>query len=189
MTAKKSTPRKQKTTRPTSQRTKSTSPRDFSQADKDLRQHVLYMLKEGGAHITFEQAIADLPVGLRARKPPKAAHTVWQLVEHMRIAQWDILEFSRNPHHVSPEWPSGYWPPTASPLDQKAWNASVEGFQSDLRAMQKLVADPSSDLFAKIAHGDGQTILREALLVADHNAYHLGQIVQLRRLLDAWRGN
>jgi hypothetical protein len=107
----------------------------------------------------------------------------------MRIAQWDILEFSRNPRHVSPEWPSGYWPPTETPPDQKAWNASVKAFQSDLRAMQKLVTDPSTDLFAKIAHGDGQTILREALLVADHNAYHLGQVVQLRRLLDAWRGN
>jgi hypothetical protein len=186
MSAKKSVQKKQKTAQRTSQRGKNPSAHKFSEADKSLRQHVLYMLKEGGAHLTFEQTIADLPADLRARKPPNAAHTVWQLVEHLRIAQWDILEFSRNPRHVSPEWPSGYWPPTAAPPDQKAWEASVEGFQSDLRAMQKLVADPSTDLFAKIPHGDGQTTLREALLVADHNAYHLGQIVQLRRLLDAW---
>ena len=188
MTPKKSPAKKQVTSRPASGQRKSTSPRDFSEADKSLREHLLYLLKGEGAHITFEQAIADLPDDLRARKPPKATHTVWQLVEHLRIAQWDILEFSRNPRHVSPEWPSGYWPLTATPPSEEAWNASVKAFQSNRRAMQKLVASPSTDLFARIPHGDGQTILREALLVADHNAYHLGQIVQLRRLLDAWPG-
>ena len=157
-----------------------------SKSDKALREHILYLLKGGGAHITFEQAIADLPAELRAVKPAETPHTLWQLLEHIRIAQWDILEFSRNPQHVSPEWPTGYWPVMEVPPDQEAWDASVKAFRADLRAMEKLVADPSTDLFAKIPHGEGQTVLREALLVADHNAYHLGQIVLLRRLLDAW---
>lgn len=189
MTTKKSAPKKRKTTQRSPRGAKNTSARDFSRADKALREHVLYLLKGGGAHVSFEQAIADLPAELRTRKPPETAHSLWQLLEHLRIAQWDILEFSRNAQHVSPEWPSGYWPPTGVTPDQKAWETSVEAFRRDLRAMEKLVADPSTDLFAKIPHGDGQTILREALLVADHNAYHLGQIVQQRRLLAAWPGN
>jgi len=186
MTAKKSARTKRKATPHKSQRGENASLRDHSRADKAVREHILFLLKDGGAHISFDKAIAGLAADMRVHKPPKAAHTIWQLVEHMRIAQWDILEFSRNPQHVSPEWPSGYWPPLGSTPDEKAWEASVESFRSDLHAMEKVVADPSTDLFAKIPHGDGQTILREALLVADHNAYHLGQIVQLRRLLDAW---
>jgi uncharacterized damage-inducible protein DinB len=189
MPNKKSVPKKRKSTPRASQRSKNPAARDFSRADKALREHVLYLLKQGGAHVTFDDAIADLPAELGSQKLPNAPHTVWELVEHMRIAQWDILEFSRNPKHVSPEWPSGYWPPTGVTPDQKAWEASVEAFRSDLQAMEKLAADPATDLFAKIPHGDGQTILREALLVADHNSYHLGQIVQLRRLLGAWPGN
>jgi hypothetical protein len=105
----------------------------------------------------------------------------------MRIAQWDILEFSRDPKHVSPEWPGGYWPKTKAPASAQAWTKSVRAFQSDLKEMCKLVADESTDLFARIPHGDGQTILREALLVADHNAYHIGELVLVRRLLGAWR--
>jgi len=104
----------------------------------------------------------------------------------MRIAQWDILEFSRNPKHVSPAFPAGYWPETDAPPDAKAWEQSVANFRADLLAMEKLVADSRTDLYARIPHGEGQTILREALLVADHNAYHLGQLVMLRRLLGAW---
>jgi hypothetical protein len=104
----------------------------------------------------------------------------------MRIAQWDILEFSRRSDHVSPAFPDGYWPDGDAPPDPKAWDHSVKGFQADLEAMKGLVGDPATDLFARIAHGDGQTILREALLVADHNAYHLGQLVVVRRLLGCW---
>ena len=189
MAKKQPTAKKPKTAQRASERAKKPSARDFSRADKSLREHLLYLLKGGGAHLNFEQTIADLPAELRDRRPPEAAHTVWQLLEHMRIAQWDILEFSRNPQHVSPDWPSGYWPAPGISPDQKAWEASVEAFRRDLRATEKLVADPSTDLFARIPHGDGQTILREALLVADHNAYHLGQIVQLRRLLGAWPGS
>jgi hypothetical protein len=106
----------------------------------------------------------------------------------MRIAQWDILEFSRNPKHVSPSFPDGYWPEGDAPPTEAAWDRSLARFRSDLKEMQDLVANPSTDLFARIPHGEGQTILREALLVADHNAYHLGQLVMLRRVLGAWAG-
>ena len=158
----------------------------MNRQDEALRKHVLYMLRGGGAHISVEEALTDWPVNLRAVKPAGAAHTAWQLVEHMRIAQWDILEFSRNAKHVSPEFPSGYWPATEAPPDASAWEASLKAFRADLKAMEELVSDPKTDLFARIPHGEGQTILREALLVADHNAYHLGQLVMLRRLLGTW---
>jgi hypothetical protein len=108
------------------------------------------------------------------------------VLEHLRIAQRDILEFSRNPKHVSPDFPAGYWPAGDAPPDDAAWDRSVAAFRADLKAMQDLVADPKTDLFARIPHGQGQTILREALLVADHNAYHLGQLIVVRRALGAW---
>jgi hypothetical protein len=113
-------------------------------------------------------------------------HTGWQLLEHVRIAQWDILEFSRDAKHVSPGFPEGYWPKTPVPADGSAWDKSIEAFQRDLQEMIKLVKNPKVDLFAKIPHGEGQTVLREALLVADHNSYHLGQLVDLRRALGTW---
>lgn len=155
-------------------------------SDQTLREHVLYLLKGGGAHLGFEQAIADLPPDLRGEKAAGAPHTPWRLVEHLRICQWDILEFSRNAKHVSPDFPEGYWPADDAAPDAEDWDRSVQQFRADLEAMQALVADPATDLFAPIPHGDGQTILREALLVADHNAYHLGQLVLLRRCLGAW---
>jgi hypothetical protein len=152
-----------------------------------VREHLLYLLRGGGAHLDFEAAIADLPVGLRGARAPGVPHSPWRLLEHMRIAQWDILEFSRNPQHVSPPFPTGYWPSGDAPADEAAWERSVAAFRADLRAMQELVADPATDLFAPIPHGEGQTVLREALLVADHNAYHLGQLVVVRRMLGAWK--
>ena len=118
---------------------------------------------------------------------PNLPFTAWRLLEHMRIAQWDILEFSRNPKHVSPKWPQGYWPSTDVPANDAEWDASVAAFRHDLADMEALVADPGTNLFAKIPHGDGQTVLREAMLVADHNAYHIGELVVLRRLLGAWK--
>ena len=154
--------------------------------DNALRDHLLYLLRGGGAHLDFGQAVADLPRQLRGQRPENLPHTPWQLAEHMRIAQWDILEFSRNADHVSPEFPDGYWPRTDAPPDEDAWDRSLTRFRADLKAMQDLVADPAIDLFAEIPHGSGQTILREALLVADHNAYHLGQLVMVRRALGAW---
>ena len=148
-----------------------------------LRDHLVYLLQGGGAHLRFDQALNDFPVEARGKKVKGANHTAWQLLEHMRIAQWDILEFSRNSKHVSPEFPSGYWPKSEAPPNDAAWDLSMKSFRKDLKAMQNLVEDPSTDLFARIPHGDGQTILREALLVADHNSYHLGQFVLVRQLL------
>jgi len=156
-------------------------------ADKVVREHVLFVLRGGGAHLDFDAVIKNFPEELRGKKVRGSPYTAWQLLEHMRIAQWDILEFSRNPDHVSPKWPEGYWPKTAAPPTSAAWNASVKGVKRDLKTMQNLVADRSVDLYSRIPHGDGQTILREALLIADHNAYHIGQLLLVRRLLGAWK--
>ena len=155
--------------------------------DTALREHLVSLLSEGNAHATFDDAVKDLPAELRGKRPEGAQHSPWQLLEHLRIAQWDILEFSRNPKHKSPEWPKEYWPASPEPPDDKAWDKSVHAFRKDLKAMCDLVKDESTDLYAKIPHGDGQTILREALLTADHNAYHVGQLVLQRVLLGAWK--
>ncbi|MGH9662808.1 MAG: DinB family protein [Bryobacteraceae bacterium] len=162
-------------------------PKNGNNADQTLRRTLVDLLAMRGAHADFDRAIAGLPAKLRGVTPPGAEHSAWQLLEHMRIAQWDILDFSRNPKHVSPEWPEGYWPATPVPPSPAAWTKSVQQFRDDLAAMQKLVAAPKSDLFTPFPHGDGQTLLREALLVADHNAYHLGQFILVRRLLGAWK--
>jgi hypothetical protein len=167
-----------------SKRTKKTTKKTN---DQSLREQILYLLDGGGAHAKFDDVIKELPPNLRGTRPDKFPHTAWMLLEHLRLAQWDILEFSRNGKHVSPQWPEGYWPKTDAPPNDAAWNKSVQEFRRDLKAMQQLVSNPRTDLFARIPWGDGQTILREALLVADHNAYHLGQFVDLRRLLGAWR--
>jgi uncharacterized damage-inducible protein DinB len=151
-----------------------------------LREHLLYLLKGGGAHLDFDKAVTGLPAKLRGAKPPGVPHTPWRLLEHLRIAQRDILEFTRNPRHVSPPWPEGYWPAGDAPPDDEAWDRSAAAFRADLRAMEDLVADRATDLFTPLPHGKGQTVLREALLIADHNAYHLGQLVVVRRLLGAW---
>ncbi len=157
--------------------------------DKALREHVLYLLDGGGAHAKFDEVVADIPPKLLGQKPAGLPHSLWMLLEHLRIAQRDILEFSRNPKHASPKWPEGYWPAAEASPSAAAWSASVEKFRQDLKAMQDLVKDPKTDLFANIPWGDGQTVLREALLLADHNAYHLGQMLDVRRLLGAWPAN
>lgn len=154
--------------------------------DQPLRDHLLELLRGGHAHLKLDKALADLPPELRGAKSPGLPHTIWQLLEHLRIAQWDILEFSRDPKHVSPDWPAGYWPKTEAPANDAAWEKSLESFHRDLQAMQDLVADPKTDLVAKLPWGDGQTVLREAMMLADHNAYHLGQIVSVRQALGAW---
>ena len=155
-------------------------------SDKALREHVINLLQGKGAHADFERATKGIPVAVRGKRPKGAAHSPWEILEHLRIAQWDILEFSRNPDHVSPVWPDGYWPGTPTPPNRTAWSKSVAAFKTDLAAMIKLVRSPKSDLFTPFKHGNGQTLLREALLVADHNAYHLGELVLVRRLLGAW---
>ena len=154
--------------------------------DQLLREHIVYLLDGGGANAKFDDVVNDFPVKLRGQKPAGLPHTPWMLLEHMRIAQQDILEFSRNSKYESPEWPEGYWPKHESPANAAAWDTSIKNFHKDLKAMRDLVADPNTDLFAKIPWGDGQTILREALLAADHNAYHLGQLVDVKRALGAW---
>ncbi|HLH42677.1 MAG TPA: DinB family protein [Bryobacteraceae bacterium] len=155
--------------------------------DKSLRQHLLYLLRGGGAHVHFETAVKGLPADLRGKRPPGAGHSAWEILEHMRLAQFDILEFCRNPKHVSPEWPAGYWPKTPAPPHAAAWSKCIRAFQADQEAMCELVSAESTDLFARIPRGSGQTVLREALLAADHNAYHLGELVLVRRLLGAWK--
>jgi hypothetical protein len=154
--------------------------------DRRLVAHLHELLRGGHAHGTFEDVVDHWPEGLRGTLPTGAAHTAWQLVEHLRICQSDILEFSRSASHVSPKFPEGYWPTSPAPPEASAWDRSVAAFRADREAMEALVADPATDLLARIPHGDGQTILREALMLADHNAYHLGQLVLLRRLLGAW---
>lgn len=149
-----------------------------------LRQHLVNLLTKAEAHLDASGELKGFPATLRGRKPDGAPHTPWQLLEHLRIAQWDILQFSVDAKHVSPKWPEGYWPETEAPASEKAWQQSVRQFLDDLNAICKLVNNPQSDLFARIPHGTGQTLLREALLVADHNAYHLGQIVMIRRILE-----
>jgi hypothetical protein len=155
--------------------------------DANLRQHLLELLNGGHAHADFDTAVRNLPLALRGKRPKGSEHSPWEILEHLRIAQGDILEFARDPGHQSPDWPSGYWPATPAPPDEKSWDKSMRAFRRDLKAMGDLVRNPATDLFARIPHGNGQTVLREALLVADHNAYHLGELVLLRRLLGAWR--
>jgi len=178
--------KKKKAPKKTAVRKKVARPKSPGSWDRDLREQLGYLLKGGGAHVHFMDALEGFPVGKYGVFANALPHTGWQLLEHARIAQWDILEFSRNAKHVSPDFPGGYWPKTPMPPNETAWEESVAAFQRDLNEMVRLVQNSRTDLFAKIPQGDGQTILREALLLADHNAYHLGQLVDLRRALGAW---
>ena len=156
--------------------------------DKLLREHVVYLLAGGGAHATFDDAVKSLPEKLRGVKPQGLPHSAWMLLEHLRLAQWDILEFSRNPRYKAPKWPEDYWPKKEAPTSTTAWDKSIRQFHEDMKTMQDLVENPKTDLYAPIPWGDGQTILREALLAADHNAYHVAQLIDVGRLLGAWKG-
>jgi hypothetical protein len=158
----------------------------MNETDK-LRKQIAGVLDWHEAHQTFESVVADFPAELRGVRPQGLPYSAWELLEHMRIAQWDMLEFSRDPKHVSPDWPSGYWPASAAPPNAKAWDESVLRFQADREELRKLVLDPARDLVAPIPHGKGQTLLREVLLTADHNSHHLGQLILVRRLLGAWK--
>lgn len=154
--------------------------------DAKLRDHLIKLVQGGHAFAAFDAAVKDFPFEKAGTKPDGFDHSAWQLLEHIRITQWDIVEFSVDANHVSPDWPEGYWPKEAAPKDHKDWQNSVEAIKNDLQKMQDIVRDTSNDLFAEIPHGTGQTILREALLVAEHNAYHLGQLVMLRKILGIW---
>ncbi len=155
-------------------------------SDTTLREHLLWLLDGGDAHVSFEAATANLPFEVQGRRAPGIPHTPWQLLEHLRICQWDILEFSCNPEHTSPVFPDGYWPTGETPPDVHAWSASVDRYQHDLYEIKRLVRDSANDLLTPFPWGHGQTLLREVLLVADHNAYHLGQLVVARKALGAW---
>ena len=153
--------------------------------DQVLRDQLSSLLNGGNAHITFDDFIKDFPAEKCGERVEDLPYTAWQVLEHVRIALWDILEFSRDANHVSPKWPEGYWPPKNEMGNASAWGETVAKFRNDLKEMSALVTNPSTDLCERILHGSGQTILREALLVADHNAYHLGVLVAMGRMLQA----
>ena len=154
--------------------------------EKGLRGQLSRALDWGEAHVDWKKAVKGVPAKDQGKRPKGSPHSPWELLEHMRIATWDILEFSRDAKHKSPEWPREYWPKKPTPPTASAWQKSVKALEHDLEQMKELVNDPKMDLTAPIAGGSGQTILREALLIADHNAYHLGQLVIMRRLLGCW---
>jgi uncharacterized damage-inducible protein DinB len=151
--------------------------------DTKLREQLVYSLSGKGAHMSFDQAVKGLPLALVGKRFPSLAHTAWQLVYHLWISQWDILEFCREASHKSPQWPAEYWPPEDAPAAEDQWVQTLVKQRSDLKSMIDLVRDKKNDLFAVFPHGDGQTLLREALLVIDHNSYHVGQLIDMRRLL------
>ena len=151
--------------------------------DAALREHLISLLTGGNAHVSFDDFVKDFPADKCGDRLEGLPYTAWQVLEHMRIAQWDILEFSRKADHVSPKWPKGYWPAEDEAGSPESWNESVQKFQADSEEFADLVRDPETDLFAPIAHGTGQTILREALLLADHNSNHLGALIVMSRML------
>ena len=154
--------------------------------DSQFREHLKKLLDWSDAHVSFDRAVKGIPPRLRGVVPDRLEHSAWQLVEHLRLAQTDILEFCVNPKYKEKKWPDDYWPRDARPKNTAAWTASIAAYRRDLKALQRLAADRAIDLFAAIPHGDGQTYLREILLVADHTAYHVGQIILVRRALDIW---
>ena len=158
------------------------------QPGKLLRQQLAKTLDWNEAHADLSASVKNFPPELRGKVPPGLPHSAWQLLEHIRLALWDILEFTRNPKHKSPKWPEGYWPKAAAPPTARAWDDSVKTVLNLQHEFRKLVKDPANDLLAPLPHGNGQTLLREILLAADHGAYHLGQLVLVRKALGAWEG-
>lgn len=155
--------------------------------DRALRDHLVKLLAWEDTHAGFEAAVARFPARLRGVRPQGLPYSAWQLLEHLRLAQRDILDFCRDPGYATPKWPDAYWPASPEPPSGKAWERSVAAVRADRAAMQELAADPKIDLLAKVPNGDGQTFLREVLLAADHGAYHVGELVALRRMLGAWK--
>ncbi|HEY7635722.1 MAG TPA: DinB family protein [Gemmatimonadales bacterium] len=155
-------------------------------SDSSLRSHLAKLLDWEDAHVNFDAAVVNLPLKLRGTAPAGLPYSPWQLIEHLRLTQHDILDFCRNPDYRELRWPADYWPPTAAPPAPENWDESIAQFRRDRAALQKLASDPKVDLFATIPHGSGQTYLRELLLVADHSAYHVGQLITVRRALGAW---
>jgi hypothetical protein len=158
-----------------------------SEADRLLREQLVQLLKGGNAHMTFEEMIADFPAESMNTVFPNGTYTPWHLLEHLRLAQWDILDFMRNPDYQEGEWPKDYWPAPDTQASEADWKQTIASFQQDLRTLQELALDPQTDLSARITWGDGQTILREILLVADHNAYHIGEFAIMRQVMGTWK--
>lgn len=154
--------------------------------DTALRDQLIYLLEGGNAHAKFDDVVKGFPIELAGKRPKGSAHSAWELLEHLRLAQNDILRFSQSGDHVSPKWPEGFWPSTAGPAGKPEWQKSIRAFRKDLAEFEEMVRDPKQNLHKKFPWGDGQTLLREALLIADHNAYHLGQLLLVRQLLGAW---
>ena len=159
----------------------------MTDTDKALRAQIKALLQGGNAHMSFDDAVAKFPMEYINTNPPNVSYTPWHLLEHLRITQWDILEFIRNPKHVSPDWPKGYWPAKDAQADQAAWTKTIAAFHADLEALVQLANDTSVDLYTPLPHGSGQNVLREFLLVADHNAYHIGEFAILRQVMGTWR--
>jgi len=157
-------------------------------AAEGLRAQLARLLEWEDAHAGFDAAVDGLAPAFQGVRPEGLPYSAWQLLEHMRLTQRDILDFCRDPGYVEPAWPDDYWPREPAPPDPAAWARSVAAFREDREALRQLAADPGVDLFTRIPHGSGQTYLRELLLVADHTAYHVGELIVLRRLLGAWPG-
>lgn len=155
--------------------------------DPAVREHLSRALDWQEARASLASAVEDLAAKLRGRRPPGWPHSAWELLEHLRIAQHDILDFCLNPNYVERSWPKDYWPPTPEPPSDEAWDESVQRVMADLGALKRLALDPAIDLVSTIPHGSGQTYLRELLLVIDHNAYHVGQLVAVRRAIGGWK--
>jgi hypothetical protein len=155
-------------------------------AENALREQLLRLLEGGNAHMTFEEAVADYPMERINVVFPNGTYTPWHLLEHLRISQWDILDFMRNPNYREMEWPKDYWPPQDRTATEADWTQTIRSFQADMQVLQALVRDPQTDLYATIPHGTGQTMLREILLVADHNAYHIGEFAIMRQVMGTW---
>jgi hypothetical protein len=154
--------------------------------DSALRRQLLDLLRGGHAHMSFDDAVEAFPPGQLDDFPAGVGYTPWHLLEHVRIAQWDILMFIRDPHHISPAWPEGYWPPTEAKAGEADWQATLAGFRADHHALEEIVADPRTDLTGDLPHAPGYSILREILVVSDHNAYHIGEFAILRQVMHTW---
>jgi DinB superfamily len=155
-------------------------------SDELVREQLLYLLQGGNAHMPFEEAVADYPMQSINIRFPNGTYTPWHLLEHLRLTQWDILDFMRNPHYQEGEWPQDYWPAQDQQATEADWRRTIDTFQADMQALQAIVMDPQTDLSATIPHGTGQTILREILVVADHNAYHIGEFAIMRQVMGTW---
>lgn len=155
-------------------------------ANEVVRRELLALLDGGNAHMSFDEAVADFPPDFINKKPPNTPYSFWHFVEHLRITQWDILEFVRNPRHVSPDYPAGYRPAPESKTDAAGWRKSCDGFRVDIEALREMVRDETLDLLVPIPHAPGYNIFREILLAVDHNAYHIGEIAIMRQIMDIW---